>query len=107
MRGKSFGTELKCMCVRVCAYELTHIWMVFECPLSARATSVGEWCRWRARKYWREQQERVREKVGEVGLGGVVGRAAEQSSAEEECRLFPCVERTGELSWLQAGAVSP
>lgn len=42
MRGKSFGTELKCMCMRVCAYALAHIWMVFGCPLSARATSVGE-----------------------------------------------------------------
>lgn len=30
-----------------------------------------------------------------------------QSCAEEECRLFPCVGRTGELRWLQPGAVSP
>lgn len=41
---------------------------------------------------------------GEVeGVGGL----AKQSCAEEECRLFPCVGRTGEPSWLQAGAVSP
>lgn len=46
MRGKSFGTELKCM--RVCAYALTHIWTECGCPLGARATSVGEWCRWGA-----------------------------------------------------------
>lgn len=35
------------------------------------------------------------------------GRGARQSRAERECRLFPCVGRTGEPSWLQAGAVSP
>lgn len=34
--------------------------------------------------------------------GGVGCRAV----AEEECRLFPCVGRTGELCWLQSGAVS-
>lgn len=51
MRGKSFGTELKCMCVCMHTLQLTHIWMAFGCPLSARATSVGEWCRWGARKY--------------------------------------------------------
>lgn len=37
----------------------------------------------------------------EGGVGGV------QSCAEEECRLFPCVGRTGEPGWLQPGAVSP
>lgn len=31
----------------------------------------------------------------------------EQGWIEKECRLFPCVRRTGEPSWLQAGAVSP
>ena len=50
-----------------------------------------------------------REKGREGGLlmhgGGAV--AAAQSCAEQECRLFPCVGRTGEPSWLQAGAVSP
>lgn len=39
---------------------------------------------------------------GSEGGGGV-----KQSCAEEECRLFPCVGRTGQPSWLQAGAVSP
>lgn len=59
--------------------------------------------------------ERERETEREGGLlmhegrerEGGGGRAAEQSRAEEECRLFPCVGRTGEPSWLQAGAVSP
>lgn len=49
--------------------------------------------------------EREREREG--GLLMHEGRGSEQSCAEEECRLFPCVGRTGEPSWLQAGAVSP
>lgn len=40
---------------------------------------------------------------GNVRRGGGLS----ESCAEEECRLFPCVGRTGEPSWLQAGAVSP
>lgn len=55
------------------------------------------------------ESEREREREREGGWAADVrgGRAAEQSCAEEECRLFPCVGRTGEPSWLQAGAVSP
>lgn len=53
------------------------------------------------------ERERKRGRVGCRYTGGGGGGAVEQSCAEEECRLFPCVERTGEPSWLQAGAVSP
>lgn len=54
----------------------------------------GEWCRWELRVL--EGAANAWEREG----GG-------QRCTEEECRLFPCVWRTGELSWLQAGAVSP
>lgn len=107
MRGWNFGTRWH-------ARERMHsnnIWMVFETPQGAKATSVGERCRWGAWKYKGEQQEEGRrEKQREGGLlmhePGVGGGGVE-SCAEEECRLFPCVGRTGEPCWLQAGAVSP
>lgn len=54
-----------------------------------------------------EGGESEREREGGWAADVKGGRAAEQSLAEEECRLFPCVGRTGEPSWLQAGAVSP
>lgn len=55
-----------------------NIWMVFETPQGAKATSVGEQCRWGARNYKGEQQEEGRrEKQREGGLlmheGGVGG----------------------------------
>lgn len=50
-------------------------------------------------------------KERETGGGGLCMRKRRgdraQRCAEEECRLFPCVGRTGELCWLQSGAVSP
>lgn len=55
----------------------------------------------------RREGEREREGGLLMHEEGGGSRAAEQSCAEEECRLFPCVGRTGEPSWLQAGAVSP
>lgn len=53
-------------------------------------------------KYYRERQDERELLVHErrrVGVRRVVLR--------RECRLFQCVGRTGEPSWLQAGAVSP
>lgn len=62
MRGKSFGTELKCMCARVCAHtHLDGVWMSPRCQgyICGRVVQVG------SSKYYREQQEeRGREKEG-------------------------------------------
>lgn len=47
------------------------------------------------------------EKEREGGWAADARGEQPRRAAEEECRLFPCVGRTGEPSWLQAGAVSP
>lgn len=54
----------------------------------------------------RREGEGKREREGGLLMhGGWGGRVCVCVCAEEECRLFPCVGRTGELRWLQSGAV--
>lgn len=96
------------MYVCVCAHtHLDGVWMSPRCQgyICGRVVQVG------SSKYYREQQEeRGREREGVWAADAwekVGGWGGVQSCAEEECRLFPCVGRTGEPSWLQAGAVSP
>lgn len=110
MRGKSFGTELKCMCVCVHTRSHTFGWCL-DVP-SVPGLHLWESGAGGELENTRGSSRRIegeREREGGLlmheGRGG--SRAAEQSCAEEECRLFPCVGRTGEPSWLQAGAVSP
>lgn len=99
------------MYVRAGAYAPTHIWTVFGCPpqcqgyICGRVVQVGSSEILEGAAGGEREREREGGWAADAWEGGC--RAAEQSCAEEECRLFPCVGRTGEPSWLQAGAVSP
>lgn len=98
------------MYVRVSIRAHTHldgVWMSPQCQvyICGRVVQVG------ISKILEGAAGGEREREGgwaaDAWEGGLGGGRAEQSCAEEECRLFPCVGRTGEPSWLQAGAVSP
>lgn len=111
-----FGTGVKyvCVCVRpcVCVHSVcTHahldgVWNSPQCQgyICGRVVQVG------SLKILEGAAGGERKRGREGGLLMHEGRgrgSAEQSCAEEECRLFPCVGRTGEPSWQQAGVVSP
>lgn len=49
-------------------YVCAHTFGTCLGVLCARATSVGEWCRWGAQIYYKEQQEREGQKTREGGL---------------------------------------
>lgn len=104
MSGKSSGTEWKCMYVRACVCTHLDVPTVPILHLCERGAG-GEFKNVRGSS--RRKEGRESEGVGWILLMHGGSRAAKKSCAEEECRLFPCVGRTGEPSWLQAGAVSP
>lgn len=84
MRGKSFGSELEaCVCLCVCTFAITHIWMVCGCP---PVPGLHLWESGAGGEF--EILEGTAGGEGERERGGADGwgsGAAEQSCAEEEC----------------------